>query len=82
MEGYYISKQKAIELGLLEKSEIVNELQNVIIAITETDIIEYQNNSTNNLRTFSDKEKIEIANWFYSEYYDSFMESILNYGKN
>jgi len=38
MKGYFISEEKAKELGLLEKLELTKNMQKVIVAITETNI--------------------------------------------
>ena len=50
MIGYFISKEKAERLGLVENKAIFSELQNVIIAITVNDVVEYRKN--NNLKPY------------------------------
>jgi hypothetical protein len=74
MKGYYISIEKANELGLLENPITSSKLQKVIIAITENDVLHYEIRNEKYLTEVSD-EKIEAtANWFYRNYFDSFLE--------
>jgi hypothetical protein len=75
MKGYFISQEKAIELGLLENPAISANLQKVIIAITEKDVIEHQVANENKAFALTDKKIEEVSNWFYKNYYEAFLEN-------
>ncbi|MDO9566180.1 MAG: hypothetical protein Q7J15_05530 [Candidatus Desulfaltia sp.] len=70
MHGYFITKEKAIEFGLLKNPLISAELQKTIIAITENDILEHQKDFH-----FCESHFSEIANWFYKNYYNNLIQT-------
>lgn len=70
MQGYFITKEKAIEFGLLKNPLISSELQKTIIVITESDISEHQQDFH-----LSESHFAEIANWFYKNYYDNLIHT-------
>jgi hypothetical protein len=78
MNGFFISKEKAIELGLTENPIIASELQNVIIAITDRDIFEYQEEHELPKVSYSDDVLNSTGIWFYKNYYYGFMESFFS----
>lgn len=75
MKGYFISQEEATKLGLLENSAVSLNLQKVIIAITENDVVEYQMSNEKKVQILSEQKIEETANWFYRNYYDSFLET-------
>ena len=79
MQGYFIRKDKAVELGLLDSRNVADNLQRVIIALTDLDIKEKMEEDNLEL---SDNTIIEYANWFYKNYYDSLLESFVDHVKN
>jgi len=75
MKGYFITTEKAKELGLLSNPDVNSNLQKVIIAVTLKDVSEYQiEHAKNPLEPTTEKIE-ETANWFYKNYYDVFLES-------
>ncbi len=76
MKGYFISDEKAKELGLLDKPNIAPHLQKTIVAITQNDISEYQQNVQ-----LEEHQINEMANWFYENYYDNLINTFNSFGK-
>lgn len=78
MLGYFISKEDAEKLGLLNKPEISELLQKVFFVVTDKDIIEKQ--EILNTDDLLSVERIsEISNRLNKNYYDSMIEAIINY---
>lgn len=76
MNGYFISKEKAEQLGLLDNPYVASNLQKTIVVITQNDISEYQQDVR------ADENKInEMANWFYKNYYENLMETLASFKK-
>lgn len=70
MNGYFISKEKAEQLGLLDNPNVVSNLQKTIVVITQNDISEHQQN------VLIDENKINgMANWFYKNYYEDLIDT-------
>jgi alpha/beta superfamily hydrolase len=76
MNGYFISSEKAQQLGLLNNPSIRSELQKTIIAVTDKDVLEYQDTFNLKRSELSEEEMEKYANWFYKNYFYSIMESI------
>ncbi|MFH1861973.1 MAG: hypothetical protein ABH878_04090 [bacterium] len=70
MQGYFIPAEKAEELDLLNNPEIRTELQATIIVVTKQDL------NVESYPELNDAQLEEIANWFYRNYYDCFLEVV------
>jgi|GEM_PF-3715078 len=71
MNGYFILEDQAKKLGLIDDPQYSFALQKTIIAITENDVNEFNENSKLTVKNVKD-----IQIWFYQNYYDVFMENI------
>ncbi len=74
MLGFFISKEQADELGLLENPTVASRLQKTIIAITENDVIENQKDAK-----LEERQSSEMANWFYENYFDSLIDTFTTF---
>ncbi len=82
MKGYFISSQNAEELAHPNLNEIRELSQKTVIVITEEDVKRAANESGFNNFQISNENVECIANWFYKNYYDVLMETILrDYGR-
>lgn len=78
MLGYFISKEDAKKLGLMNKLEISKLLQKVFFVVTDKDIIEKQ--EILNADDLLSVERIsEISDQLNKNYYDSVIEVIINH---
>jgi len=74
MQGYFITREKAIKFGLLKNPTISKELQKTIVVITERDMSEYKQNLH-----ISESMYFDMANWFYKYYYDNLIQTFSNF---
>lgn len=74
MNGYFISNEKANELGLLDNPIVASHLQKTIVVITQNDISKRQPNVQ-----LDENQINEMANWFYKIYYGNLMDTFVSF---